>query len=201
MAASVQAGERLLFDPARMLGTAERMDFKGQNAFTVEETDGGIALRSTPQKSASGLYYGVDIPGPSLSGVGWRWRIDQLQPHADMRQLEREDAGAVVFFIFGEPSLFNRDVPTIAYIWSSTPVANGTVVPSQRFSSLRYVQLRGPADVGFWHAERRDVAADFRKIFGKEPPQLRKVAIFNDNDQTEEPTSALFGSIVCASPC
>ena len=47
---------RLLADPARMIETAERMDFVGQNAFAKEQTNEGLALRSTPQRSASGLY-------------------------------------------------------------------------------------------------------------------------------------------------
>jgi hypothetical protein len=32
-------------------------------------------------------------------------------------------------------------------------------------------------------------------IFGRAPPALHFVAIFNDNDQTSEPLSALFGVI------
>ena len=196
-----QAGERVLFDPASMLGTAERMDFVGRNIFAAEPSEKGIVLRSTPHRSASGLYEGVDLPAQSLTNISWGWRVDQLQAHADIRELATEDFGAAVFFIFGEPTLFNRDVPTIAYVWSATPVANATVLRSKRFASLRFVQLRGRGDVGGWHIEGRNVAADFRAIFGKEPPMLRKIAVFNDNDQTGEPTSALFGSVVCETPC
>ena len=196
-----EAADRLLFDPARMLGTAERMDFKGHNDFTVEHTESGDMLRSTPRLSASGLYQSVDLPGAGLASVTWRWRVDQLQQHADIRALPTEDFGAIVFFIFGEPSLFNRDVPTIAYVWTATPVANGTVLQSLRFASLKFVQLRGRTEVGGWQSETRNVAADYRAIFGTEPPRLRKIAVFNDNDDTKEPTSALFGPIVCAAPC
>ena len=199
--AGATAGERVLFDPAKMLGTAERMDFAGHNAFAVEASATGSVLRSTPNDSASGLYESVRAPGGALASVSWRWRVDQLQTHADLRKLESEDTGAVVFFIFGEPSMFHRDVPTIAYLWSATPVADGTVLQSLRYASLRYLQLRGRADAGAWRTETRNVAADFRAIFGFEPPELRKVAIFNDNDQTKEPTSALFGPIICTTPC
>jgi len=198
---SAHADERLLFDPARMLGSAERMDFKGHNTFAVEHTDGGDVLRSTPNFSASGLYQGVDVPGDALRNVSWRWRVDQLQPHADIRKLETEDFGAIVFFIFGEPSLFNRDVPTVAYVWTATPVADGTVLQSKRFASLRFVQLRGRADAGDWRSETRDVAADFRAMFGADPPHLHKIAVFNDNDDTREPASALFGPIECGGLC
>lgn len=198
---SAHGADRLLLDPARMLATAERMDFKGHNTFAIEHTDDGDALRSTPNVSASGLYQGLDVAGDALRMVRWRWRVDLLQPHADIRELATEDFGAVVFFIFGEPSLFNRDVPTIGYVWTATPVADGTVLQSRRFASLKFVQLRGVSDLGDWRAETRDVAADFRAIFGAEPPHLKKIAVFNDNDDTREPASALFGPIACGGPC
>ena len=195
------AADRVLADPARMPELAERMDFAGHNVFSVEPSEYGDVLRSTPQRSASGLYLDVAVPGDRLSRVGWRWRVEPIQPHADIRKRETEDFGAVVFFIFGEPSLFNRDVPTLAYVWTATPVANGTVIQSVRFASLQFVQLHGRAEVGSWQQEWRNVADDFRRIFGHAPPELRKIAILNDNDQTGEPASALFGPIVCDGGC
>lgn len=98
-------------------------------------------------------------------------------------------------FVFGRPSWWNRDVPTLAYVWSSTRVANGTVLPSLRYDSLRYVQLRGRAEVGTLQREERDIVADFEAIFHRSPPELNYVAVFNDNDQTNEQVSALFGGI------
>lgn len=195
------ASDRLLLNPAEMLGSAERMDFKGHNTFVAEHTEFGEALRSTPNASASGLYQSVDIAGTALESVSWRWRVDRLQAHADIRALPTEDFGAVLFFVFGEPSLFNRDVPTIAYVWTATPVADGAVLQSQRFASLKYVQLRGRGDLGGWRSETRNVAADFRSLFGTEPPALQKLAVLNDNDDTGEPATALFGPVWCTGPC
>lgn len=187
---------RVLADPAEMLRTAERMDFAGANSFRVELGPHGRCLRSTPNQSASALYQSVDISEAALQGVSWSWRIDRLQRSADLRNMAREDVGATIMFVFGEPSVFNRDVPTLAYVWTSTPVANGVVLPSQRYRSLAYLQLRGRNDVGRWQEEQRDVPADFRAIYGREPGPLKYIAIFNDNDQTGEPISAVFGPVL-----
>lgn len=194
----VAASQSVLADPAQMLLTAERIDFAGANAFGVETGPAGRCLRSTPDRSASALYQRVHIAGHALSDVFWTWRVDTLQRSADIRTLMSEDVGATVMFIFGEPSFFNKDVPTLAYVWTATPVANGAVLPSQRYHSLAYIQLRGRADVGQWQREERNVASDFRAIFGRDPGQLSYIAVFNDNDQTNEATSALFGPIVSA---
>ena len=192
---AVAAGS-VLVDPGTMLETAKRVDFVGRNDMAVEQTERGPALRSTPRKSASGLYQPLNIEGAQLTRVTWTWRVDRLQTSADLRQLATEDSGATVFFVFGEPSLFNRDVPTLAYVWSATPVPDGSVIPSARYASLRYIQLHGAPAVGAWQHETRDIAEDYRRIFGRAPETLKYIAIFNDNDQTGEPVSSLFGPIL-----
>ncbi len=189
------AQPRLLVDPATILKIAERMDFVGRNDFAVQQAPTGLVLRSTPHNSASGLYVKMHLDGRSLTDVRWTWRVDAIQRSGDLRRLAVEDLAATIFFIFGEPSMFNRDVPTLAYVWSGTPVANGSVVPSARFASLRYINLHGADAVGSWKTETRNIAQDFRDLFHREPETLRYIAVFNDNDQTGEPCSALFGAI------
>ncbi len=187
--------KHVLAEPPAMLGTARQVDFVGQNSFAKESSEFGAVLRSTPHHSASGLYLSVDVQPGSLGPVTWRWQVARLQPSADIRKLATEDFGATIFFIFGEPSFFNKDVPTLAYTWTATPVADGTILPSLRYNSLRYIQLRGRSEVGTWERERRNLVSDYVSIFGRQPPALKYVAVFNDNDQTGEPVSALFGAI------
>jgi len=189
------SARHLLADPVAMIETAKRVDFVGESSFSAERSEYGPVLRSTPHRSASGLYLSVAVDPSLLAPVTWRWRVDRLQPSADIRNLKKQDFGAVVFFIFGEPSLFNRDVPTLAYTWTATPVADSTMLGSLRYQRLRFIQLRGRAEVGTWERERRDLVADFKLAFGRAPPELKYVAVFNDNDQTGEPTSAEFGPV------
>jgi len=188
----------LAITPESLLRDAKRVDFKGRNAISVEATTLGPMLRSTPQASASGLYLEVDVPPERLRRVSWSWLVDPVHRSADLRRIEAEDTGATIMFVFGRPSWWNRDVPTLAYVWSSTRVANGTVLPSLRYDSLRYVQLRGRSEAGSLRREERDVSADFQAVFARAAPQLRYVVVFNDNDQTDEPVSALFGGIASA---
>jgi hypothetical protein len=188
----------VLADPVEMLRSAKRVDFVGTNAFAVEMTAAGAVLRTTPHRSACGLYQRVDVDGRQLQHIRWTWRVDRLHRTADIRDLRKEDFGAKVMFIFGEPSIFNRDVPTLAYVWTSTPVVNGTVLPSQRYTSLAYIQLHGRDEIGRWQQEERNVTEDFKAVFGREPGRLRYIAIFNDNDQTGEAASALLGPILDA---
>lgn len=190
--------QAVLLDPATVLGTATRHDFVGASRLRAVEIDGKPFLEAVPNRSASGLYQ----PAPRLTGqlghIRWWWRVDRLQASADIRRLDRDDFGALLAFVFGEPSWWNRDVPTIAYVWTATALATGTLVKSPRHDNVYYVQLRGRADIGTVRQEDRDVAADFLRAFGRSPPNLRYVAIFNDNDQTGEAVEAFFGPVVTA---
>ena len=144
--------------------------------FAVERTPRGTFLRSTPQRSSSGLYTKLEVDGRSLTNVQWTWRVDALQTSGDLRSLATEDSGATIFFVFGEPSFINRDVPTLAYVWSATPVADGTIFNSARFSSLRYIHLHGASAIGTWQSETRNVVRDYEIClrYGARYPEIRR---------------------------
>lgn len=197
---SLAADETVLANPSSMLQTAQRHDFVGRNSFERVIGPNAPCLRSTPQGSASGLYQATNAPAAHLTSVQWQWTVDRLSLEADIRTIEKEDFAAKIAFVFGEPTLFSRDVPTLAYVWTATPVANGAIVHSARFAGLRYIQLRGAKDIQRWWQEKRDVISDFRRAFGAEPPRLHYIAIFNDNDQTRGSTSAIFCAINSQAP-
>lgn len=193
---TAHAEQRVLADPARLIAAGERVDFTGNNEINLTQTSSGVCLRSRPRMSATGLYQRVDTPPAGLHRVSWRWVVEQIHTSADIRRRESEDFAAKIAFVFGEPSWINRDVPTLAYVWTSTPVPDGSVLASTRYSRMKYIHLHGRSDAGAWQTEVRDIDADFRAVFGVPPPELRYIAIFNDNDQTGEPVSALFGRII-----
>jgi hypothetical protein len=58
----------------------------------------------------------------------------------------------------------------------------------------------GRSRLGQWVRERRNVVDDFRRSFGREPPEaVELIALFTDNDQTREPVEAYYGAIVALS--
>ncbi len=80
-----------------------------------------------------------------------------------------------------------EDLPaaTVCYVWDRQ-VAAGSAVPNPYSRRMRYLVLRS-AETGRWHEERRDVAADFLKLFGDEAeaaPVVIGVAVGADADNT-----------------
>ncbi len=126
------------------------------------------------------------------------WRVERLQQRADVRVKDREDFAAAIFLIFGRPSLFNQDVPSLVYIWTNDRLPKGAIVESPYHpGSVRDIVVRsGEGSGGQWVHERRNVVEDFREAFGREPPAtVEVVALFTDNDQTGEPVEAYYGPV------
>jgi hypothetical protein len=94
--------------------------------------------------------------------------------------------------------MVNRDVPTLAYVWTSTRLREGSIVDSPYHpGTTRNIVVRsGDARLRQWLRERRNVVDDFRLAFGREPPEnVEVIAFFTDNDQTGEPVDAYYGAV------
>ena len=190
----------LLADPAVPLAEAwQHRTFGPPTAYERVEVDGRKAIRARGgARSASGLYRRVAYSVGDHPWLEWSWRVERLQETADIRVKEGQDFAAALYLIFGEPSLTNRDVPVLVYAWTNGRVPAGTVVrcPHHPETMRHLVVESGSTRLGRWIAERRNVAADFRRAFGSEAPtRVDLIALFTDNDQTGEPVEALYGAV------
>jgi hypothetical protein len=199
LTSAIAAEPVLLADPTAPLEQAwTHQRFRHATDYETTRLDGITAIRAVGRSSASGLYRGVDYQVPEHPWLEWTWRVDQLQRSADIRIKEREDFAAAIFLIFGRPDMFHQEVPTLAYVWTSEQLPEGAVVESPHHpGSVRSIIVRsGDERRGEWLNQRRNVVDDFRRAFMREPPAVVEViAIFTDNDQTDEPVLAYYGAI------
>lgn len=194
----------LLADPAAPLGEAwTHQRFNAATQYDRVTVEGVAAIRAVGRDSASGLYRDVRYAVAEHPWLAWRWRVDRLQETADIRAKAREDFAAAIFLIFGRPSMLNRNVPTLAYVWTGGRVPENAIVGSPHHpGSVRSIVVRsGGERLGEWIEERRNIIDDFRRAFGREPPgNVEIVALFTDNDQTSEPVETYYGTISALSP-
>ena len=172
--------------------------------------DGQRVLRAEAQGSYGHLVH--DLPpstSPASGQLVWRWRLDRANPRADLRQKAGDDVALKVCASFDLPlaqvpfverqvlrlarSRTGQALPaaTVCYVWDPSLPA-GTVLDNAYSRRLRMVVVRGQGDaLGAWADERRDVAADLRRLFGDELggagdalPPLTAVAVSADADNT-----------------
>lgn len=172
--------------------------------------DGQRVLRVEAQGSYGHLVH--DLPPSAVPASGqlvWRWRLDRANARADLRQKAGDDVALKVCASFNLPlaqvpfverqvlrlarSRTGQALPaaTVCYVWDPSLPA-GTVLDNAYSRRLRMVVVRGQGDaLGAWVDERRDVAADLRRLFGDELggtgaalPPLTAIAVSADADNT-----------------
>ncbi|NNE35197.1 MAG: DUF3047 domain-containing protein, partial [Rhodothermales bacterium] len=109
----------------------------------------------------------------------WKWRANQLPEGAREDKLKRNDTGAAVYVVFGKDWLGRPK--SIKYTYSSSLPA-GTVVSNKRLKVL--VLASEPEDgTGRWITHERNIAEDYRMLFGKKPPKKPVgIMLWSDSD-------------------
>ena len=94
--------------------------------------------------------------------------------------------------------LAGADVPTAAlcYVWDNNHRIGYSAWSPYTDRVRKIVLQSGPANVGKWMSEARDVAADFRDAFGFEAPAVTGVAVGNDADNTDDHVTTWFGDVI-----
>jgi hypothetical protein len=161
--------------------------------------DGRLAIRAVGRHSAPLLIRRVSIDPELCPVVEWSWSVTRMQHGADLYVKEQEDVAASVFLLFGDPGFLfdSKPVPTMRYVWTNGKVPIESIVDSPYMpGTVRSIVVESGMDrIGGWITERRDVMEDFLNAFGYRPTErIHAVALFTDNDQTEEPVEAYYGS-------
>jgi hypothetical protein len=189
-----------LFDPARAIQQDwMEMAFVGHTDYRIASSQDRLSIRAEGQRSASGLILPVDFDAELCPYLEWDWRVETLQESASLFEKDLEDVAASIFVMFGDPGNFAapRAVPTLRYVWTTGRVQEETIVDSPYLPGVvRSIVVQGGIVSPLaWESEKRDLVADFQAAFGKPPPdRVQAIAIFTDNDQTQEPVVAHYGA-------
>ena len=176
----------------------EEKTFNGKTLYETVRQDGRAVVRATSRGTASGLYLRRRIDLEKTPIIRWTWRVDATLGDIDERTRAGDDYSARVYVIRSHPVFLWR-TRAVNYVWASTRAA-GETWPNAYTDSSRHLAVRsGDAHAGRWVAERRDVRADFRELFGESVRYVDAVAIMTDTDNTGAAAVAYYGDITFAS--
>ena len=129
----------------------------------------------------------------------WSWKVTALPKGADARKGETDDEAGQIYVAWPRtPEALRSRI--IGYIWDATaPV--GSVIKSEKTGTVHYVVMRsGPAELGKWITERRDVREDYKRIYGEEPEDPGAVSIGIDSDDVKGTAESYMGRIQFRKP-
>lgn len=162
--------------------------------FEAVEADGRRALRVRSRDDHSTIAREVSVDLAATPVLEWTWKVARLPEGADIRRKDTSDLGVQLIVVWPRPPAWLRS-RLIAYGWDER-LAGGTIEPSRKTRTVTFVIVRsGTADLDRWVTERRNVADDYRKIFGEAPDNPRAVAISIDTNDTHSTAEALVGRI------
>ncbi len=186
--------------------------------YQLTDDDGEQVVKATTDNSASGLIARVSVePGDSLI-LRWRWKVSNVYEQGNARKKEGDDYPARIYVAFEfEPDeagfferakrktvevVFGEELPgnALNYIWANRlPV--GEIIANPFTDTTMMVAVNsGVTNTGEWVTVERDIVADYRKAFGREPPKLVGVAIMSDSDNTGASATAWYGDVSLVKP-
>ncbi len=191
---------------------------KPYTRFSVEHLDGRRAVRIEADRSYGNLVHPLRLDGTAMT-LSWLWRVDELVAESDLRHKNGDDTPVKVCVFFDLPleqvgfverqtlrlarAALHEPVPaaTVCYVWDRL-LPPGTVLDNPFTHRMRYLVLRsGTQELHRWVEERRDIGADFLRLFGLESPQVPPVvgvAVGADADNTQGHSVAHVAELVLA---
>lgn len=158
--------------------------------------DGQFGIRLVSEESSFGLHKSIEVDLKEFPILSWRWKVDRLPADGDAREKNKNDQAAQVYVIFPN-SLIKLRSPTIGYLWDSNAPTGTTGDGHSPITPIKIIVLRsGKQQLGKWVQERRNVAEDYVRLFGKNSlPKVGRVAIWINTQHTKSTAQASFADL------
>ena len=167
--------------------------FKDETKYEVVTNEGRHVLQATSLGSASGLMFEREFDVYENSVLAWSWKIESTVEGGDYRQKTKDDFAARVYVTF--PHWFFPKTTSLNYVWANQMVKE-EIQPNAYTSNAMMIAVEtGNQKAGRWLDVKRDIIADYRRAFGKEPPRKAVIAIMTDTDNTGETARAWYDNI------
>jgi len=169
--------------------------------FTIVTDEGrkSLHLRSANEGSTISKEIKGKVNLKETPLLEWSWKVTALPKAGNSCRKTTDDQAGQVFVVWPRfPEAVRSQI--IGYVWDSTePV--GTTCKSEKTGTVTYVVVRsGPAELGKWLTERRNVAEDYRRIYGAEPDGPSALSVAIDSNDTNSTAESFLGSILFRRP-
>lgn len=168
--------------------------FEGETRYRVVELDGRKVLEADSASSASSLYLEREIDLTATPVLEWSWRIEKTPGVTDERTKDGDDFAARVYVVAPGEGIFGLPLG-ISYVWAGQARV-GEFWPNPFTSRVMMFALdSGNGAAGTWRTHKRDVRADFLRLFGRKVDRLEGIAIMTDSDNSGLKARAWYGEI------
>jgi hypothetical protein len=163
----------------------------GKAEFNITKEDGIPALLLRSANSSFSLQGAADVDVKRYPLLTWKWKVTQLPKGGDFRKSHTDDQAAQLFLAFSKTR-------AIVYIWDASAPQGATEDTSPvPLMHVHVVVVRsGPAELGKWITETRNVYEDYKRLFGDEPPSVAGVRLQINSQHTKTSAESYFADVV-----
>ncbi len=168
--------------------------FKGKTNYRATQLNGTPVIHAISKGTASGLFKKIRIDLNETPYLNWQWQLEKRLHKLDERSKAGDDYSARVYVI-REGGLLPWRTKALNYVWSSNePV--GSVWPNAFTDRSQMIAVRSFEDkAGVMYQEKRNIKADFQRLFGENVRYVDVVAIMTDTDNSGLEASAFYGEL------
>jgi hypothetical protein len=163
----------------------------GKADFSVVK-DGDIAAgRFRSADSSFSLQKEVKVDLKQFPWLTWKWKVTKLPEGGDFRKSKTDDQAAQIFVAFSKTK-------AIVYIWDTTAPAGlmESTSPVPFMTVKVVVQRSGPAELGKWITETRNVYDDYKTLYGSEPPAVSGIRLQTNSQHTGTSGESYFADVM-----
>ena len=169
-------------------------EFEGETRYRVLRMDGQRVLEADSDATASSLYLEQEIDIGATPILEWSWRIEKPLAVDDERIKAGDDFAVRVYVVAPGERMFALP-RAISYVWANQAEV-GESWPNPFTSKVMMVAVdAGHAEAGTWRTHRRDVRADFLRLFDMEVDELEGIAVMTDTDNCGQSARAWYGEM------
>ena len=173
----------------------ETKSFKGETQYRLQSIDEMTVLTANSHAAGSGLVKQQTIDLEQTPFINWSWRIGNRLTGLNEQSKAGDDYAARVYVVV-KGGLAFWQTKAINYVWASNSKKNNVWPNAFAGDHAMMLVLRGPeAALNVWQTEKRNVKADFKRLFGVDIHNIDAVAIMTDTDNAGGQVSAFYGDI------
>ncbi len=170
-------------------------EFKGRATYEVKKIPRPMITLSTNGSNYMLVKALPDFDFLKYPILTFEWMVEKHPLPGDLRKRETDDQAAGLYVTLPSfPETVN--FKSIGYVWENS--APPGIYPSLSSRNIKYLVLRsGPAGLGEWHKEQRNILEDFKQVWGVEIKNRQKlvISLAADSDGTRSSSRASFGRI------
>jgi hypothetical protein len=155
--------------------------FSGNSQYEIVDVDGTRVLKASTNGTASILYKEKKINLTKTPTISWSWKIDGIYDDIEEQTSQGDDFPARLYVV-SKTGRLPWQTLAINYVWSSNQdIGKSWPNPFTKKAKMVVVQT-GNFKAGQWVTQSRNIATDFKTLFGRDVTSIDGYAVMVDGD-------------------